>query len=60
MVIFRKLSEKFRVGRVRSYLESAGQCLALTRQNHAVSGVPQVMMSPVQRLQMGGYVTSGT
>ncbi len=35
-------------------IESAGQCLALTLWNHAVSGVPQAMMSPVQRLQMGG------
>ncbi len=37
-------------------IESAGQCLALTLWNHAVSGVPQVMMSPVQRpgLQLGG------
>jgi hypothetical protein len=41
-------------------IKSAGQCLALTWWNHAVSGVPLVMMSPVQRLQMGGYVTSGT
>ncbi len=63
MVILRKLGDKvvFRVGRVRfsahaEYrfpIESAGQCLALTRWNHAVSGVPQVMMSPVQQLQLG-------
>jgi hypothetical protein len=50
MVIFRKLGEKV----VFIPIESAGQCLALTRRNHALSGVPQVMMSPVQRLQMGG------
>jgi hypothetical protein len=53
MVIFRKLGEK--VGpRAFAPIESAGQFLALTLWNHAVSEVPQVMMSPVQRLQMGG------
>ena len=49
MVIFRKLGEK--VGpRAFAPIESAGQFLALTRWNHAVSEVQQVMMSPVQRL----------
>jgi hypothetical protein len=53
MVIFRKLGEK--VGpRAFAPIESAGQFLALTRWNHAVSEVQQVMMSPVQRLQMEG------
>ncbi len=60
MVIFRKLGEK--VGpRAFTPFESAGQFLALTRWNHAVSEVQQVMRSPVLRLQMGGGdVTSGT
>ena len=53
MVIFRKLGEK--VGpRAFAPIESAGQFLVLTRWNHAVLEVQQVMMSPVQRLQMGG------
>ena len=51
MVIFRQLGEK--VGpRAFAPIESAGQFLALTRWNHAVSEVQQVMMSPVQRLSL--------
>ncbi len=63
MVIFRKLSEKVVcawAACVFAPIESAGQCLALTRWNHAVSEVQQVVMSPVQRLHMEGNVTSGT
>ncbi len=52
MVIFRKLGEKGGP-RALAPIEWAGQFLALTRWNHAVSEVQQVMMSPVQRLQMG-------
>ena len=55
MVIFRKLGEK--VGpRAFAPIESAGQFLALTRWNHAVSEVQlqQVMMSPVQRVPRAG------
>ncbi len=54
MVIFRKLGKENCIPRgPRAFvpIESAGQCLALTSWNHAVQGVPPVMMSPVQRLQ---------
>jgi hypothetical protein len=62
MVIFRKLGESSIPRGQRAFvpMESAGQCLALTRRNHAELGVQQVMMSPVQLLQLGGGVTSRT